>query len=300
MPSAPLPPNTNPSFAPDFPGAIVYPAHPTNYYSPDGHSGIPNTPRAWVLHTPEEPADDNETTPAYFAGANRQASTHYYVDNDGDVYQLVPESCAAIANGLQGKPLPSWALAGTSLNWQTLSVEIEGFAGSIEQTLTPAQFGAVVALVKHRAQAWGIPLDREHVIGHYEVSVERSDPGAGFPWSALLAALQAEEEVEEMFNIWSYGVLTVELPPDGQVLVELAELGIPAEALGHDVELEVYCTAGGFLTAYHGVDLPGNNRAGQIRDVSRVRVRPSASGQFFLNSGNGATGAMILPLGWYS
>ena len=171
----------------DYPGTThVVPAHPSNYYPQSGHNGIPNRPRALVLHTPEEGADDNEVTPRYFSqqnfnedGSPRQASTHYYADSDGDWYQLVPELCAAIANGLKGKPMPAWADPNTSLNWQTLSVEMEGYAATIHKTMPRggAQWNAVVRWVADRCATHSIPLDRAHVIGHYEVANNRTDPG---------------------------------------------------------------------------------------------------------------------------
>jgi N-acetyl-anhydromuramyl-L-alanine amidase AmpD len=206
MASEPLPPNSNPSFAPDYPLAIVYPAHQTNYRTPAGHGGVPNRPRGCVLHTPEEPADNVESTPAFFAQPNREASTTYYLDNDGDVYQLVPESCMAIANGVEGKPYPSWADPSTSLNWQSFSIEIEGRAATIHETLTPAQWASLIALIRHRCGHYGIPLDREHIIGHYQVSNQRSDPGAGFPWDALMRDLQEgdglnEQQRDELLNL---------------------------------------------------------------------------------------------------
>lgn len=157
----------------------VVPADKTNYYSPISHGGVPNRPRALVLHTPEEPADEWESTPNYFAQPNRQASTHYYADSDGDWYQLVPEMCAAIANGLKGRPLPAWADPNTSLNWQTLSVEIEGYAASIHQTMPRGgpQWNAVVKWVADRCHKHAIPLDRQHVMGHYQLADNRTDPG---------------------------------------------------------------------------------------------------------------------------
>lgn len=193
-------------FIADYPGAIVFPAHPTNYYRPNEAPQFhaPNWPRGWVLHTPEEPADDNESTPAFFAAPNRSASTHYYMDSDGDVYQLVPENCAAIANGVIGKPYPAWADPAHSLNWQALSVEIEGFAATIQHTLIRGgpQWRGLVALIRDRARAYAIPLDREHIIGHYQVSNQRSDPGAWFPWVALMEDLQAaEEDGDEMYIV---------------------------------------------------------------------------------------------------
>jgi hypothetical protein len=173
----------------DYPGAINFPAHPTNWFQ------LSNAPRGWVLHTPEEPADQYAGTPRWFAtyhpDPNQRGSTHYFVSFTGDVYQCVPEGSYAIANGVIGKPYPKWADPAVSLNRQSLSVEIEGYAHSIHQTLTPGsvQWHALVALLKHRARAYSIPLDRAHVIGHYEVANNRSDPGARFPWDALMQSL---------------------------------------------------------------------------------------------------------------
>lgn len=183
-------------FTADYPGAIVVPSHPTNQHTPESHGGVSNQPKAWFLHTPEEDADDNEGTPYYFANnANLEASTHYYMDSDGDVYQCVPERNYAYANGLNGKPLPSWADPSTSLNWQSLSVEIEGRAASIHDTMPIGgpQWNGLIKLIKHRAAAYNIPLDREHIMGHYQVSTARTDPGPKFPWDALMRDLKGAE-----------------------------------------------------------------------------------------------------------
>ena len=190
------------TFPADYPGSIVYPAHPSNYYLPENHGGVPNRPRALFLHTPEEPADDYESTPVYFSQPNRQASTHYYADSDGDWYQLVPERCMAIANGLIGKPLPLWAEPDTSLNWQSLSVEIEGYAATIHQTCVRGgpQWNAIVRWVEDRTRIHNIPLDREHVMGHKEVANNRSDPGQ-LDINAIVAdalALRIPQEEDDM------------------------------------------------------------------------------------------------------
>lgn len=188
----------------DYPGAIWYPAHPSNYYRPQEAPFFhaPNSPKGMVLHTPEEPADAVESTPAFFAQPGRAASTHYYLDNDGDIYQLVDERNAAIANGVVGKPYPRWADPSHSLNWQSLSVEIEGFADTIHTTLIrgQAQWQGLLALIRHRCAAYSIPLTRERIIGHYEVSNQRRDPGLLFPWGALMFDLLDNSE-EDMYRI---------------------------------------------------------------------------------------------------
>lgn len=182
------------TFAPEYPGATVIPAHPDNY----GGYNRSNWPRAIVLHTPEEPADDIEVTPAWFQRPEAHASTHYYLDNDGDIIQMVQEAECAWANGNKGgaggnrtwkgqrDQWPPWAEVGVSLNCQTVSIEIEGYAASIQSTLTSTQYAALLAWIRFEASRWGIPLDRDHIIGHFEVATDRTDPGAGFPWTRLM------------------------------------------------------------------------------------------------------------------
>ena len=159
----------------DYPGAIVIEAR--NYGFRYNGLLIQNFPKAWCLHTPEEPADDWPSTPHYFRDTTAIASTHYFVAFRGDVYQCVPEYEGAYANAVFNKPYPFWAEAGVNLNLQTLSIEIEGFARDIHLTMPrgSAQWNALVRLMADRCQALGIPP--EWTIGHYAVASNRSDPG---------------------------------------------------------------------------------------------------------------------------
>ena len=196
-----------PMFKRDYPTAIEFPAHRANCYDPAGHGGVPNKPRAFILHTPEEPADNYPGTPHWFQNPAAGGSTTYFVSFLGEVFQCLPESWGAIANGFNpGNPqklsYPSWA-SSSSLNWQTLSVEIEGYAANIHQTMVVGgkQWNALVALIKHRCAAWKIPIDRQHIMGHYQLSIDRTDPGAAFPWAVLMAHLQ--EEDMKPFLVWN-------------------------------------------------------------------------------------------------
>ena len=71
------------TFTADYAAAIVFPCHETNCYNPAGHGGVENAPRAFVIHTPEEPADDYPGTPHWFAiyhvDPKQRGSTHYFV-----------------------------------------------------------------------------------------------------------------------------------------------------------------------------------------------------------------------------
>lgn len=198
----------------EFPDAIVFPAHPSNYRTTDG-AGNPRicTPKGFVLHTPEEPADGYAYTPVFFADPGRDASTTYFSAFKRPkgfrtgIYQCVPESAMAIANGVKGKPYPKWADPNQSLNWQSNSCEIEGEADTIHETFIPGseQFQDVTDLLRYHSKKYKYPPNREHIIGHYEVASDRRDPGQRFPWGYLIEAVNKPEE-EYMKLVWVVGL----------------------------------------------------------------------------------------------
>lgn len=175
----------------DYPGAIVVEA--ARYgYAASCH------PRAWCLHTPEELADSDPVTPYYFHNlTDRDASTTYFVSYLGFVFQCVPEGEGAYANAVEGKPYPAWANSGVNLNLQTLSIEIEGYAHNIAQTMPrgSAQWKALVSLMAHRCKA--LALNPDWTMGHYQVSVYRSDPGT-LDIAAVVADVKAKMEEDDM------------------------------------------------------------------------------------------------------
>ncbi|HEX9841549.1 MAG TPA: peptidoglycan recognition family protein [bacterium] len=183
----------------DYPGAIVWPAHESN------HLGPPCVIKGLILHTPEETADAHPGTPLYFAQPDKSASTQYFASYLGFIWQMVPENVAAIANGVLGKPYPAWANPGQSLNRQTTNIEIEGRAASIAQTMPrgSGQWKAVVNWCAYICKKYGIPADRAHIIGHYEVANNRSDPGT-LDIGAIVADVQAKLAEEETMSSQEY------------------------------------------------------------------------------------------------
>ena len=185
------------------------PAHPSNYFPADApdrgrggarpYSGAARRFVAICYHTPEEPADDHEVTPAWFANPDANASTGYYADSDGDLYQMVRDADFAWAQGVRSaglvRPRPSWWRDEyVSYNTCMLSIEIEGFAGTIGETFTVGsrQFAAVVAWSAFVCAKYQIPVQRAYHVGHDELSRHKRDPGSDFPWDALLAGVAAQ------------------------------------------------------------------------------------------------------------
>src|SRR3990167_3813625 len=220
----------------DYPGAIVVEAR--NYGYEWIYVDYLNRPRAWCLHTPEEVADSDPQTPYYFHNTTRDASTTYFVSYLGFVFQCVPESEGAYANAVEGKPYPVWADSKVNLNLQTLSVEIEGFASSIHQTMPrgSAQWNALVALIAHRCKALNIPPGR--TFGHYEVSSNRSDPGQ-LNISQVVADVIAamEEEMPKLIHCIDGGKVYVVGEMGKRHIDDQVELGIYTRLFGGPMDV---------------------------------------------------------------
>lgn len=121
-----------------------------------------------------------------------QASAHYLVTKTGQIFQLVKDEDAAWHAG--GVNKPSWPLYdGNNPNLYTIGIEHE----SKGEALTEAQYQATLWLHRQLMKKWSIPVDRDHVIGHYRIdSVNRPNcPGPNFPWDRLFQDLQGGENV---------------------------------------------------------------------------------------------------------
>lgn len=194
---------------------IKMPAHQDNL----GGYGYPNTPRALVLHTPEEDADGIEVTPKWFRDPRAKASTHYYADNDGDLIQMVAEIDCAWAQGTSGfnrtwkgefGAWPPWNNEGMTNNARALSIEIEGRAATIGQTITPEQFETVARWIAYACHKYNIPVDDDHVVRHSDLATDRSDPGT-LPQAALIERarvllgldVEGEEVVESTVEVFT-------------------------------------------------------------------------------------------------
>lgn len=123
-----------------------------------------------------------------------EASAHYLITKKGNIFQLVKDEDTAWHAGAVNRP--SWPLYdGTNPNRYTIGIEHEGQPGD---ELTGEQYQATLWLHRQLISRWVIPVDRDHIIGHYRIdSVNRPNcPGAGFPWDRLFADLQSGKEIQ--------------------------------------------------------------------------------------------------------
>ena len=108
-----------------------------------------------------------------------RVSSHYFIDDEGTIIQLVPESRRAWHAGLA-----SWA-GESDINSCSIGVEIANPGHDFGyRDFPPHQIGAVIALCKDIVARHKIRADR--VLAHSDVAPGRKqDPGEKFPWQRL-------------------------------------------------------------------------------------------------------------------
>ena len=168
---------------PDYPSAAWVPASASNYT-------VANRPHDYpvdmiVIHDIEGSSASAIKT---FRDPNRRSSAHYIVSYDGHVTQMVAEKNIA------------WHAGNWDYNTRSIGIEHEGYAGI--NTYTSKEYYASARVAASICSRWGVPMDRKHVIGHYQVpdpnnpklfggSDHHWDPGPYWNWTGYLRLAQA-------------------------------------------------------------------------------------------------------------
>ncbi len=115
---------------------------------------------------------------SYFQGIRGlQVSSHFYIRRDGELWQFVSCDQRAWHAGAS-----AWRGRG-NCNDDSVGIELEGLEG---QTFEPAQYETLARLAAALRQHYPI----RHVAGHEHIAPGRKqDPGPGFDWPRLRAAL---------------------------------------------------------------------------------------------------------------
>ncbi|GAA2999585.1 N-acetylmuramoyl-L-alanine amidase [Streptomyces fulvorobeus] len=109
------------------------------------------------------------------------AAAHYVVGQDGRVAQMIRELDVAFHAGNR------------SYNERSVGIEHEGFVDR-PQDLTPEMYASSARLTAAICERYGIPVDREHIIGHVEVpGTDHTDPGPHWDWDRYLKLVRAVE-----------------------------------------------------------------------------------------------------------
>ncbi|WP_121179461.1 N-acetylmuramoyl-L-alanine amidase [Streptomyces sp. 1114.5] len=152
--------------------ALTDPDDPTSYgnYNPAHRPDDGQQIRYLVIHDTES---DYAGALAAFQDPREQATAHYLVRaGDGHVTQLVHTSDIA------------WHAGNKTVNMHSVGIEHEGFALPTDRPTWYSEqlYQSSAALVRYLADRFGVPLDRQHVIGHDDVPGPTQDAIADMHW----------------------------------------------------------------------------------------------------------------------
>ncbi|GAA3295886.1 N-acetylmuramoyl-L-alanine amidase [Streptomyces cinereospinus] len=109
-----------------------------------------------------------------FQDPEHGAASHYVVRADGHVTQMIRELDVAYHAGNR------------AYNERSIGIEHAGFVDR-PQDFTDAMYAASARLTAGICARYGIPVDREHIIGHVEVpGTDHTDPGEHWDWDRYM------------------------------------------------------------------------------------------------------------------
>lgn len=149
----------------DYPDAKWAAAHANNFAK-----GRAETLNKIVIHVTQ---GSYAGSISWFQNPDAQVSAHYVVrSSDGEVTQMVRDT--------------DTAYHARSANASSLGIEHEGYVDDASW-FTDAMYASSAKLTRHLADAHGIPLDRDHIIGHSEApGNDHTDPGPHWDWDKYM------------------------------------------------------------------------------------------------------------------
>lgn len=155
----------------DYGPAAWVPAHSSNYTVSNRPSSYPI--RYIVIHVTQ---GSYAGAINWFQNPSSNVSAHYVIrSSDGAITQMVREKDIA------------WHAGNWTYNTQSIGIEHEGWVSSCTW-FTDAMYRASAALARNIALKYGIPMNRNHIIGHNEVpGATHTDPGSCWDWNYYMS-----------------------------------------------------------------------------------------------------------------
>ena len=155
----------------DYGPAAWVPAHSSNYTAanrPSSHSI-----RYIIIHVTQ---GSYAGTISWFQNPSSNVSAHYVIrSSDGAITQMVREKDIA------------WHAGNWTYNTQSIGIEHEGWVSNCTW-FTDAMYRSSAALTRNIALKYGIPMNRNYIIGHNEVpGATHTDPGSCWDWNYYMS-----------------------------------------------------------------------------------------------------------------
>lgn len=113
----------------------------------------------------------------------RPACSSNCIDSNG----LLDTSCQALSS-----PPQSQFCCIDGFNPKSIGIELVNLGS---EPYPDAQINSLVNLVSDISSRYNIPLNRAHIIGHYQVTTYKTDPGSQFPWDDFMQQLNSRGSV---------------------------------------------------------------------------------------------------------
>ncbi|MFC7920078.1 N-acetylmuramoyl-L-alanine amidase [Streptomyces cinereoruber] len=101
----------------------------------------------------------------------------------GSAHYLIRAQDGQVTQMLENKQL-AWHAGNWTHNMHSIGVEHEGYAIKEGSWYTEPQYRSSAELVKFLAAKYGVPIDREHIIGHDEVALQTDNRLSSLHWDA--------------------------------------------------------------------------------------------------------------------
>lgn len=167
----------------------MYPTVKSPYYQSRNGKKIDGV----VIHTT---VGFYQGTITYFQNNTRSASSHYVTSLKGEVTQMVDEVLASNHAGIISNPKKPAVYHGYNPNWNTIGIENadDNNPAGADRTL---QMPILAKLVKEICVRHGIPMDRDHIIGHRELYDKKTCPG-NIDLDKLVAMVNGNSTIDNM------------------------------------------------------------------------------------------------------
>ena len=159
----------------DYPLAEWQPASTSNYTASSRPGAYPLD--YVIIHVTQE---TYASTLSIFQNPQKQVSAHYLVRSaDGHVAQCVHEADVA------------WHAGNWDYNTRSIGIEHEGWVDQ-PSYFTDELYEQSALLTATICDTYGIPGDRAHILGHYEVpGTDHTDPGPNWDWARYMSLVNA-------------------------------------------------------------------------------------------------------------
>ncbi|MBK3572698.1 N-acetylmuramoyl-L-alanine amidase [Streptomyces sp. MBT65] len=154
----------------DYPSAEWQPASTSNYTA--SNRPVSYSVDYVIIHVTQQ---TYPKTLSIFQNPQKRVSAHYLVRSaDGHVAQCVREANIA------------WHAGNWDYNTRSIGIEHEGWVDQPEW-FTDALYERSAGLTAAICMKYGLPKDRAHIIGHYEVpGTDHTDPGPKWDWARYM------------------------------------------------------------------------------------------------------------------